>query len=958
MQLLFAQQPVSIHLTEKDGVPDNEFYDIIEDNDGYIWLAADKGLFRFDGVNYKKFQHPEQRGLSVFSLNKDENGTIWFVNISGQIFYIENEEVVLFGDYKEAFKGELPNLKVSNNCVILFMPSKLFVLSVKSKKEIFNTSFKVNYGLIEPNVFNNAMFYSTQDNVIKRDLKSLEIEEKVPITAVFSRYIQRSFISEINQNTLVFFTRSVKEGLNFYKIPKDFKSKIEPLNHDFPNIKIINVKTINNQTWYCTENGVFICEVIENTLIVKKHLFPNQFITNVIVDKHTNYWFTTLNNALFVVPNLAVNNVAVDVKNDKIKTVNLGKPNELLITTIGNKLHKYNVNSKTQQSYTFTSKLDVHFVDYNPYTKKYYSNTNLNTFVFNSNLEKEKDFEGGGTLKDIYHISLDTTLVAFRSAVKSVNSFSKNQKDLYKKSTRGYAVHYNTKNKHSYFATIDGLFFLDKAYHEQEIKYKGKTIYINKMEETQDGILWCSSFKNGLFAIKNNNVIKHFTVENGLLSNSNSYLKAKENNLWIAGENGVQNFNTKTGSFQNLTKREGINSYNYNGLEIIKDNVFIGSPEQIIYFNEKDVFKPYNTPEVNITSLNIANIKQPLKSEYSIQEKASAVDIHFNAIGYKSSTSGKFEYRLIGLQNNWTESIAGISNVQYNTLLEGDYTFQIRNVTDNKEEAVTKEIQFKVTKPFWEKIWFYALLSLLFITIIVLFYRQKMKANDAEKNKLLKQLEINNELINLRLENLRSQMNPHFVFNALNSIQDYILSNKKDLAGDYLGKFADLIRTYLEHSTKGKLTLEEEIGTLNMYLELEKLRFEDSLQYTIEKTKDINPELISIPTMLIQPYVENALKHGLLHKKNDRKLSVSFSQFSEGIIQCIIEDNGVGREKSKQLNRMRSQQHKSFALKATNERLGLLNYGKSKKVGVQIIDLISATKQPIGTKVILKIPIS
>jgi hypothetical protein len=951
-----AQQPVSIHLTEKDGVPDNEFYDIIEDNDGYIWLAADKGLFRFDGVNYKKFQHPEQRGLSVFSLNKDEAGTIWFVNISGQVFYIENEEVVLFGDYKEAFKGELPNLKVSNNCVILFMPSKLFVLSVKSKKEIFNTSFKENYGLMEPNVFNNAMFYSTHDNVIKRDLKNLELEEKRPITTNSSRYIQRSFISEINQNTLVLFTRSEKEGLNFYKVSKHFKSKIEPLNHNFPNIKIISVKTINNQIWYSTENGVFICELIENTLTVKKHLFPNQFITNVIVDKHTNYWFTTLNNALFVVPNLAINNVAVDLKNDKIKAVNLGKPNELLITTIGYKLHKYNVDSKKLHSFTFTGKPDVHFTDYNPYTKKYYSSTNLNTYVFNSNLEKEKDFLRGGTLKDIYHVSLDTTLVAFRSSVKSVNSFSKNQKDLYKKSTRGYAVHYNTKSKHSYFATIDGLFSLDKAYHVQEIKYKGKTIYINKMEETQDGTLWCSSFKNGLFAIKNNNVIKHFTVENGLLSNSNSYIKAKENNLWIAGEKGVQNFNTKTESFQNLTKREGIGSYNYNGLEVIEDNVFISSPEQLIYFNEKEVFKVYNTPEVYFTNVIIANEKQPIKQNYTLKEKASTIAIYFNAIGYKTSTSGKFEYRLIGLQNNWIESIAGISNVQYNTLLEGDYTFQIRNVTDNKEDAVTKEIKFKVTKPFWEKIWFYTLLSLLFITIIVLFYRQKMKANDAEKNKQLKQLEVNNELVNLKLENLRSQMNPHFVFNALNSIQDYIFSNQKNLAGDYLGKFADLMRVYLEQSNRGKITLEEERDTLNKYLELEKLRFEDTLDYQVNIENTLEADTTFIPTMLIQPYVENALKHGLLHKKENRLLQVSMTKISEDLIQCIIEDNGVGREKAKQINQKRAKTHEPFALKATTKRLDLLNYGRENKIGVTVIDL-HEKNDATGTRVVLTIPI-
>ena len=958
MQLVFAQQPVSIHLTEKDGVPDNEFYDIIEDNEGYIWLAADKGLFRFDGVNYNKILHPEQRGLSVFNLNKDGNGTIWYVNISGQVFYIENGKSVLFGDYKNEFQGELPALAVANNLIFLYTDSLLIIANKTTQKKI-KTIDLFDDGLAEPFIHNNYLYYGTTQQLLKLDLYTLELKQTLPIIKKYAIYTQRTLIASLENETLVYFTKSKKEGLNFFKFSSNFNNEIQSIAENFPKVNIVNVKNINNQLWYCTEKGVYVCELQGNKLVIKQHLFPNQFITNVVVDKHSNYWFTTLNNALFVVPNLAIKNVDIDLQKEKIRAINSGNENELLINTTNYSFYRYNVFSNKKDVFTFKEKPRIHYSAHNPYTNKYYAYTDLGIRVFNSDFKYEKSISAGGTLKDVNYLSAQKAIAAYRNYANLEEIHYKNNPiKLYQKKARGYAVHYQLETEDSYFATINGLYLVDKNLKEQEIKYNGKSIYVKDIAQTQDGTIWCSSFKNGLYAIKNKEVIKHYTLENGLLSNTNPYIKSKDNSLWIAGENGIQYFNTTTGEFQNLTKREGIRSYNYNGLEIIKDKVFIGSPDQIIYFNEKDVFKPYNTPEVNITSLNIANVKQPLKSEYTIQEKASAIDIHFNAIGYKTSTSGKFEYRLIGLQNNWTESIAGVSNVQYNTLLEGEYTFQIRNVTTNKEEAVTKEIKFIVTKPFWEKLWFYVMLSVLFITFILLLYRRQIKARDAEKNTLLKQLEANNELVNLKLENLRSQMNPHFVFNALNSIQDYILSNKKDLAGDYLGKFADLIRTYLDHSTKGILTLEEEIRTLNMYLELEKLRFEDSLEYTIETTKTINPELISIPTMLIQPYVENALKHGLLHKKTDRKLTVSFSKFSEGIIQCIIEDNGVGREKSKALKRKRSQQHKSFALKATNERLGLLNYGKSKKVGVEIIDLISTTNQPIGTKVILKIPTS
>jgi LytS/YehU family sensor histidine kinase len=141
-----------------------------------------------------------------------------------------------------------------------------------------------------------------------------------------------------------------------------------------------------------------------------------------------------------------------------------------------------------------------------------------------------------------------------------------------------------------------------------------------------------------------------------------------------------------------------------------------------------------------------------------------------------------------------------------------------------------------------------------------------------------------------------------------------------------------------------------------MYLDLESLRFEDTLTYEMQLSDKLNKDATHIPTMLIQPYVENALKHGLLHKKENRKLSVSFANSEGKNIQCTIIDNGVGRKKAKEFQENRPALHKSFAAKATEERLNLLNYGKDKKIGVEILDLYDENKEAIGTKVILSIP--
>lgn len=248
------------------------------------------------------------------------------------------------------------------------------------------------------------------------------------------------------------------------------------------------------------------------------------------------------------------------------------------------------------------------------------------------------------------------------------------------------------------------------------------------------------------------------------------------------------------------------------------------------------------------------------------------------------------------------------------------------------------------------------------ILLSSLFYFERIKAKKKaeliaiELKETQKRLAIEKQYRDSELKALKAQMNPHFIFNALNSIQDYIVLNQKNLASDYLGKFADLIRNYLHFSDTGFISIPDEVHNLSLYLELEKLRFEEVLEYVFQVDDNANFEAINIPTMLIQPYVENALKHGLLHKKDNRKLIISISKISDKVIECVIEDNGIGREKSREINQKRETQHKSFALKATTERLDLLNYGREKKIGVEIIDL-KENNQTTGTKVILKIPI-
>jgi LytS/YehU family sensor histidine kinase len=208
-----------------------------------------------------------------------------------------------------------------------------------------------------------------------------------------------------------------------------------------------------------------------------------------------------------------------------------------------------------------------------------------------------------------------------------------------------------------------------------------------------------------------------------------------------------------------------------------------------------------------------------------------------------------------------------------------------------------------------------------------------------------------------QLSALKVQMNPHFIFNALNSIQEFILTNEKKLANTYLGKFSDLMRITLDLSQEEYVHLNEELRALNLYLELENLRFSNEIECTVDTGNIQSPGKILIPPMLLQPFVENAIKHGLLHKKGVKKLFVSLSVEPEvKLLHCIIADNGIGRKKSGKLKKFHPQKHKSFATSATAKRLELLNTGNKQKIRVVYIDLESTTSDALGTRVELSIP--
>ena len=356
------------------------------------------------------------------------------------------------------------------------------------------------------------------------------------------------------------------------------------------------------------------------------------------------------------------------------------------------------------------------------------------------------------------------------------------------------------------------------------------------------------------------------------------------------------------------------------------------------------------------------------------QHEIEALRDGYQTLSEVQVMQGKYEASLVSYKqfNFYKDSINNIANEREMVRHELEYIY---NKQKDSIDYINKLQQSEFHKLSQEKElatlhlkqqWLYSILIFLSICIIGFYflYRYRIKQlqlkNELTKEKsekALKEAEHQQQINDAVLSAIRSQMNPHFIFNALNTIQSYVYANDKKSATNYLGKFSELIRKILDNSSKERITLQEEIDLLQLYLDIEKARFGDHFHASIEMDPEIDLEIIYIPPMLIQPYAENAIKHGLLHLTGEKRLSIHIHKSTnQRYVEIVIEDNGIGREKSREINTMRIN-HQSFATVANEQRIDLINQMQDKKTRMKIIDKKNADGTAAGTIVIISLPI-
>jgi hypothetical protein len=356
-----------------------------------------------------------------------------------------------------------------------------------------------------------------------------------------------------------------------------------------------------------------------------------------------------------------------------------------------------------------------------------------------------------------------------------------------------------------------------------------------------------------------------------------------------------------------------------------------------------------------VDKLWVNDVPMPLPGgEIELKNWQNNLRFTFACKGASAQDSLLFSYRLKGYEKAWHSSYSTL--LQYNNLPPGKYALEIK--VDKSPYANSPELfilPVNIQSQWWQSLWLR--LSAAAILLLLAFYIYRLRVRRVKEEERLK-ASYEKKIAEVEMKALRAQMNPHFIFNCLNSINRYIVKSDHITASNYLTRFSKLIRHILDNSASGIISLETEIETLDLYVQMEAMRFHDKFSYTISTDPAISTQQTLIPSMLVQPYVENAIWHGLLHKKTGNpELRIAFNKTDPGLLQVSIEDNGIGRQMAAQLKSKESVKNKSQGLQITSDRLELMKNLYGITANSEITDLYSDDGTAAGTRVTITLPL-
>lgn len=472
---------------------------------------------------------------------------------------------------------------------------------------------------------------------------------------------------------------------------------------------------------------------------------------------------------------------------------------------------------------------------------------------------------------------------------------------------------------------------------------------------------------NGLLVLDvNTKKLRRITDTDGLNSELVYSIEFAEDKkaLWIGTNQGINKLNLRkylaTGEIvlTSYGKKEGFAGVECNSNGIWEDRngtVWFGTVSGLIKHEPFHLKKNLVENKTLIQNINLMNEDTLLRDSVVLPSDHNSISFYYRGICLTNPERVLYQRKLEGLDADWSAP-SNEDYIKYTNLPPGKYTFRVRS---SNNEGIWNENEttftFRIKSPFYLTWWFLLIslvcvIALIYLLFIIRIYTIKKRQRLDFERKV--------EMSKIELKALRTQMNPHFVFNSLNAIQHYIFNTKSEEAIKYLNKFARLVRIILNNSEKPTVTVGEDLEALKLYLELEQMRFEEKFEYEIIIDESVDPDYDIMPPLLMQPYVENAILHGLNPKPVKGKLTIRLYSKNNFLI-CTITDNGIGREKAAEIRRtMPIKNHKSMGMKITEDRLRILNEINNSHLSVSISDLKDDDGKSTGTRVDLFVPLN
>ena len=472
------------------------------------------------------------------------------------------------------------------------------------------------------------------------------------------------------------------------------------------------------------------------------------------------------------------------------------------------------------------------------------------------------------------------------------------------------------------------------------------------------GNVYASSF-HGLTVFSRDGRIRKIDEQSGLTDlRVEAVISDDDGYVWMTNIGTLIRYDPGKNHFDYFNEQHGINKTGFlmtPACKTANGELIFGLNRGILIVDPNKVSPTQQVVKFSICKVNTDNSIEIFSNSANIDLPYNNGKISFSYLNSDLISGGRifYRYKMDGMDTAWSSPTRN-HLIAYN-LRPGKYRFQIQaSYNETNWIDFPNSVSINVAAPFWQQWWFYVLIGLIAITVTILVYKY-IQSSKIQKRKLEELKRMMNES---RLMAIRSQMNPHFIFNSLNAIQESIVMQDFDTAYQYLSKFSKLLRQVLNNSEKDFIPLKDEIEVNQLYLELESLRFKRSFNYSLSVEEKIDTETIKFPSLLLQPFIENAIWHGLMHKQGDKKLDISFF-LENNHLECVIEDNGIGRERSAEIkkNKLGSQYFESKGTKLSGQRIHLLNETGLAKASIHIEDLKNETGEAKGTKVTLQLPL-